>query len=357
MDKEKIIVSYFKLNEKERQESYIATNGLAFLKKGLLAVGYTHFVTLQDDGSVAAFGNNEYGQCDVDSWCNIVKVAAGDFHTVALKSDGTVSAVGNNRYGQCNVEEWRDITDIFADKGFTVGVTSDGRILATRKINATESHTAADNHDTKKSNTVKDMPVSGVYNDFEYVITDGKAVITKYKGNAETVVIPEVIDGIPVRSIGKKAFYKNNKISALVLSENLREIGDDAFWFCKKLSKIEMPYGVETIGNDAFSYCDIEELILPESVKTIGNDAFSYCGIKELTLPESVKTIGNNAFNCCDIEELILPESVKTIGERAFCLNSNLRKIVIPDSVETIGYHAFPSAVRNRTEISAETKK
>ena len=74
-------------------------------------------------------------------------------------------------------------------------------------------------------------------------------------------------------------------------------------------------------------------------------------------MPYGVETIGNNAFFHCDIEELILPESVKTIGERAFCFNSNLRKIVIPDSVETIGDLAFPSAVRNRTEISAETKK
>ena len=358
MDKEKIIVSYFKLNEKERQERYLATNGLAFLKKGLLAVGYTHFVTLQDDGSVAAFGNNEYGQCNVDGWRNVIKVAAGDFHTVALKSDGTVSAVGDNRYGQCNVEEWRDITDIFADKGFTVGVTSDGRILATRKINATESHTAADNHDTEKTNTVNDKPVTGVYNDFEYVIIGGKASITKYKGNAKTVVIPEVIDGIPVRSIGKKAFYVNKNISALVLSENLREIGDDAFWYCEKLSEIEMPYGVETIGKNAFENCGIEELILPESVKTIGDSAFhDNFSLGKLVMPYGVETIGNNAFFHCDIEELILHESVKTIGERAFCFNSNLRKIVIPDSVETIGDLAFPFVARSRTEISAETKK
>ena len=357
MDKEKIIVSYFKLNEKERQERYLATNGLAFLKKGLLAVGYTHFVTLQDDGSVAAFGNNEYGQCNVDGWRNVIKVAAGDFHTVALKSDGTVSAVGNNRYGQCNVEEWRDITDIFADKGFTVGVTSDGKILATRKTDTTESHTAADNHDTKKTNTVKDKPVTGVYNDFEYVITGGKANITKYKGNAETVVIPEEIGGVPVRCIGKKAFYSKG-LSSLILSQNLREIGEEAFGWCVMLSKLEIPYGLEIIGNNAFFSCGIKELILPESVKTIGDSAFhDNFSLRKLVMPYGVEKIGNNAFFNCDIEELILPESVKTIGERAFCFNSNLRKIVIPDSVETIGDLAFPSAVRNRTEISAETKK
>ena len=90
MDKS-IIISYFKLNEKERQEHYLATNGLAFLRKGLFAVGYTHFVTLQDDGTVAAFGNNEYGQCNVGGWTNITAISGGFCHTLGLRSDGTVA--------------------------------------------------------------------------------------------------------------------------------------------------------------------------------------------------------------------------------------------------------------------------
>jgi alpha-tubulin suppressor-like RCC1 family protein len=36
-------------------------------------------------------------------------VAARRFHTVGLKSDGTVVAVGNNEFGQCDVGSWRDI--------------------------------------------------------------------------------------------------------------------------------------------------------------------------------------------------------------------------------------------------------
>lgn len=36
-------------------------------------------------------------------------IAAGRCHTVGLKSDGTVVAVGNNEFGQCDVGSWRDI--------------------------------------------------------------------------------------------------------------------------------------------------------------------------------------------------------------------------------------------------------
>jgi hypothetical protein len=68
-------------------------------------------------------GDNNYGQCDVSGWCDIVAVAAGNVHmatntgnahTIGLKSDGTVAAVGNNRYGQCNVSGWRDIVAVAA---------------------------------------------------------------------------------------------------------------------------------------------------------------------------------------------------------------------------------------------------
>ncbi len=51
-------------------------------------------------------GYNAFGQCDVDSWNNIVQVAAGQWHTVRLKSDGTVVAVGSNERGQCNTADW-----------------------------------------------------------------------------------------------------------------------------------------------------------------------------------------------------------------------------------------------------------
>lgn len=53
-------------------------------------------------------------------------VAAGRLHTVALREDGTVLATGDNQFGQCDVETWSDIVTIAAGKYHTVGV-SEGR--------------------------------------------------------------------------------------------------------------------------------------------------------------------------------------------------------------------------------------
>jgi alpha-tubulin suppressor-like RCC1 family protein len=63
-------------------------------------------VGVNSDGTVVAAGWNEYRQCDVSGWTDIVQVAAGMAHTVGLKSDGTVVAAGWNEYEQCNVGDW-----------------------------------------------------------------------------------------------------------------------------------------------------------------------------------------------------------------------------------------------------------
>ena len=54
------------------------------------------------------------GQCDVDSWTDILAISTGECHTVGLKSDGTVVAVGENSRGQCDVDSWKNIVSICA---------------------------------------------------------------------------------------------------------------------------------------------------------------------------------------------------------------------------------------------------
>lgn len=71
--------------------------------------GNAHTIGLKSDGTVVAVGWNEYGQCNVSGWRDIVAEAAGCAHSLGLKSDGTVVAVGDNKYGQCDVSGWRGI--------------------------------------------------------------------------------------------------------------------------------------------------------------------------------------------------------------------------------------------------------
>ena len=96
-----------------------------------VAAGYAHTAGVKSDGTVVAVGHNTWGWCDVGSWTDIIQAAAGDKHTVGLKSDGTVVAVGTNGYGQCNVDGWSDIVQVTAGKGHTVGLKADGTVVDT----------------------------------------------------------------------------------------------------------------------------------------------------------------------------------------------------------------------------------
>lgn len=65
-----------------------------------------HSVGLRANGTVVAFGSNQYGQCDVPvlpPGIAFVAIAAGDAHSLGCRSDGLLAAWGDNAGGQCNV--------------------------------------------------------------------------------------------------------------------------------------------------------------------------------------------------------------------------------------------------------------
>lgn len=92
--------------------------------------GNGHTVGLRADGTVVAIGDNQFGQCNVFDWTDIVAIAAGDWHTVGLKSDGTVVATGRLKDADgenaCNISGWTDIVAIAAGTGYTMGLKADG---------------------------------------------------------------------------------------------------------------------------------------------------------------------------------------------------------------------------------------
>jgi len=137
---------------------------------------YSNTVGLKTDGTVVAIGRNHYGQCNTESWRDIVTISSTGNYTVGLKSDGTVVVAGcyttdlfgevrknfdingwrdivaistgddyivglksdgrvianggKNNYGQCNIESWRDIVAIDVHHNYTVGLKSDGTVVA-----------------------------------------------------------------------------------------------------------------------------------------------------------------------------------------------------------------------------------
>ena len=226
---------------------------------------------------------------------------------------------------------------------------------------------------------------------FTYVEVEGGIEITDYnEEGGKDVVIPSMIEGSNVISIGTRAFYYN-QLTSVTIPNSVTSIGNSAFYY-NKLTSVIIPSSVTTIGWGAFRNNQLTSVIISEGVKAISaiafmdnkitsviipnsvikieggafnnnqlsdNDAFiykrnsdgsidnttivSYGGKnKSPIIPNTVTTIGINAFYSNKLTSVIIPSSVTSIEQNAFYSNK-LTSVIIPSSVTTIGVNAFYS--------------
>lgn len=144
--------------------------------------------------------------------------------------------------------------------------------------------------------------------------------ITGYNGMNTRLTIPESIDGVPVKAIGKRALWEDPLLGYVTLPEGLEYVGEDAFSITDTLKYVEFPSTLKTIDKKGFSSYRGFRLDLPDSLEYIGEEAFSYF---------SVET------------DLIIPEGVKKLGPGAFSMASRLQRVFLPSSLEKIGDNCF----------------
>ena len=105
-----------------------------------------YLIAVKEDGTIAlpSYATDEQlGWMDEAlKWDDILKATSYGYeesaHIVGLKNDGTVVAAGNNEYGQCNVSGWENIIAIDVGRDFTVGLRDDGTIAIAGKLTALE---------------------------------------------------------------------------------------------------------------------------------------------------------------------------------------------------------------------------
>jgi hypothetical protein len=114
-----------------------------------------------------------------------------------------------------------------------------------------------------------------------YAITDQREImimgLTKpFQGNV--LIIPEEIEGYPVRIISRSAFAYTNIVN-IKLPNNLRIIEDTAFFNCPYLMNVIVPNQLTSIGNFAFEYCyNLRRFLIPH-VQALGNHLFDGCSM------------------------------------------------------------------------------
>ncbi len=184
--------------------------------------------------------------------------------------------------------------------------------------------------------------------DFDYMVVDGNAVLTKYTGESTDVVIPSTIDGYNVVDFGH-IFRYNDQITSVVIQHGATRISEDAFYGCDSLASVTIPSSVSYIGNSAFTLCrSLTSVTIPESVTSLGNSAFSGCAsLTTAIILANVTSLGKDAFSyCSSLETVQLPQSLTGIGGSAFLGCENLTNIVLPDGLEYIEGNAFGQCTR-----------
>lgn len=252
--------------------------------------------------------------------------------------------------------------------------------------------------------------------DFQYTIKgNGTATIVGYTGTSLDIILPNLIDGYVITSIGDAAFMLNwdealaeamfsdgNYTGTVTLPNTITSIGEKAFWEFP-IATINIPDSVEYIGYGAFagSECDFrisnnhpcyavidgalynkadKELIhgrsgaaIPEGIVSIGDYACYdgvQCGFTEegFCFPSTLQRIGDYAyadgyFYFKKTPLLSFPENLTHIGNYAFAdihYGAYIADIVFdfPVSIEFIGEAAFRVSDGDEDityEFSAET--
>ena len=205
--------------------------------------------------------------------------------------------------------------------------------------------------------------------DFLFEIIDNSEIsITYYIGTKSTVTLPISIGGLPVTSIGERAFFGND-IKEIIIPEGITHISEEAFYNCQSLESVTLPESLEYIGMATFRFCQnlktitfsgadaspvldkyifyacnsLESVNIPEGVTNIPEGMFAFCeSLENVTLPQNTESVCNYAFYGSGLKNITLPENLNYIGEMAFADCSSLDEITtLGDSCDTVSDNAF----------------
>ncbi len=200
------------------------------------------------------------------------------------------------------------------------------------------------------------------YKDFVYekMVNEDAIEIKSYEGTDQCVKIPSHIDDLPVRSIGYRAFARNNLMKSIHIPNTINWIRTSAFNRCTSLEEVQLPNSKLTVDDMAFSSCRrLTKFKIPRYVEHISKLNFiccynleaidvddlneNYCSIDGILFSKDMKTLIKYPANKQD-PSYIVPNSVRKIEQLAFAHATHLQKILLPQKLEVIKTAAFENS-------------
>lgn len=165
----------------------------------------------------------------------------------------------------------------------------------------------------------------------------------------------EIIIKEGTKSLAAAAFLNCEKITKIILPDEIVNIGERTFCGCTNLKSIQLPASLEEIEYRAFKDCvQLQNIEIPHNVIEIEYETFKNCSsLKSVTLPQSLQNIGTYCFAWCDsLTNVDIPNNLKSIPDYLFFNCLQLKRVTLGEKVETIGFRAF-SGCNSLSEVVA----
>jgi len=243
-----------------------------------------------------------------------------------------------------NSELWEDITvPLFAWRGqevkVEVVVTANGwyyEFASFKRLEIAEG--------SGRENLIPEAQETVDGYTWSYRVQNGEAtIISEKEGKMScavspnpvgSIVIPDILGGAKVTSIGRDALAGCQELESVTIPQGVKRIGSVAFLECKKLKSVEIPSSVIGIDWCAFYRCNaLAAVNIPSDsdLKSLENGAFAECfALKSIALPDGVTRIARHAFlGCFNLKSLTIPATASSIGGEAFRYCVNLSSVTM----------------------------
>lgn len=162
---------------------------------------------------------------------------------------------------------------------------------------------------------------------FTYQEINGNITIKKYNGTAETVVIPEKINGKTVKQIFSGAFLNNSTLKTVVLPKTLSSVDSGAFNKCSALKTVVLFDTLSSISEGSFKSCNALETVHINTAYKLSGQWFS-CGAAKFDRlmwakdKKKIIIVGGSGslfgYDCAIIDEALGGEyEIINLGENA----------------------------------------